>query len=443
MLSTYYDGSRYVLVDGGSLYANEQIPIHSSARQKWGFDLDSSYRAVSRDLTWLDSDVDDTDLIINIIWGGNKVLSSPWLRTYYQGYMEYAPNYYASILHSGLPVYVKDTPDISFVSSWRNTYNHYSHIDEWGSDWHEVSNNKVVVINDLQRTVKAGSEASPFGTAEIVYGADATPKVVHSRSGGYNKITTVYVENSYYGCGRFVGCDHIGDDPWHRSMIRNYDVNVVGSVTIKDRQPYDTHQSYTSDFTIDQQNPSNSYILVKPGGNTVTVRGVSQTAQSDVIFGLIGAPGDAYYSLTAGGNTIYGKTTPSGAIVLGAADFVVADYLAGGILTLYPNALKHADYSFGMVGFDLVNDATFRFGNSNLIHVPDEFVKVRAWADVYVTDVTLAGSGGSVTLHYLSGQYDAGDIITVPYVKLYDNFRMTIDGQTTLPMNFTDVPRVI
>ena len=129
--------------------------------------------------------------------------------------------------------------------------------------------------------------------------------------------------------------------------------------------------------------------------------------------------------------------------MLGATDFVVADYLTGGILTLYPNALKHYDPNFGMVGFDLENDATFRFGNSNLIHVPEEFVKVRAWADVYVTDVTLASSSDSVTLHYLSGQYDAGDIITVPYVKLYDNFRMTINGQTTLPMNFTDVPRVI
>ena len=129
--------------------------------------------------------------------------------------------------------------------------------------------------------------------------------------------------------------------------------------------------------------------------------------------------------------------------MLREADITIADYNVPGAITFYPNALKHADYNFGMVGFDLVNDATFRFGNSPLIHVPEEFVKVGAWADVYVTDVTLASSSDSVTLHYLSGSYKAGDTITVPYVKLYDNFRMTIDGQTTLPMNFTDVPRVI
>ena len=318
-----------------------------------------------------------------------------------------------------------------------------SHIDEWGSDWHGVNNNRVVVINDFTRTVKAGSEASPFGTTETVYGADATPRVVYSSSGGFNKITSIYVENSYYGCGRYTGCDHIGDDPWHRSMIRDYDVNVVGSVTIKDTRPYDAHQTYTSGFTIDQPNPSNSYILVKPGGNTVTVKGVSLIATSDAVFELQGAPTDTYYSLLAGGTTIYGKTTPSGSIVLREADITIADYNVPGAITFYPNALKHADYNFGMVGFDLENDATFRFGNTTLIHVPEDFVKVSAWADVYITDVTLSSSYESVTLHYLSGQYYAGDIIIVPNVKIYDNFRMTIDGQTTLPMNFTDVPRVI
>ena len=29
-------------------------------------------------------------------------------------------------------------------------------------------------------------------------------------------------------------------------------VNATGSVTIKDTRPYDAHQSYISDFTIDQ-----------------------------------------------------------------------------------------------------------------------------------------------------------------------------------------------
>ena len=456
MLRTHYDGSRYVLMDGGRLYAEEKNPTRPSG-QSWGyssverhkwpvrtswFSGDSSYSCSwsgnfgSSSRVCYGPDIDTSDLIRKIIWKGTH-------RYYYYGHMEYTPDYYESKLQSGLPIYVKQTPEISFVPSWRFPNQHFSHIDDWGSDWHRVNNNKVVVINDFTRTVRAGTLANPLGTTETVYGADATPMVEYRSSGGYNKITKIHVENSYYGCGRYTGCDHIGNSPWHRNMINNYQVNVVGSVTIKDRQPYDAHQLYTSDFAIDQHNPSNAYILVKPGGNTVTVKGVSSSPTSGIVFGLSGAPADTYYSLTASGTTIYGKTTPSGGIVLREADITIADYNVPGAITFYPNALKHADYNFGMVGFDLVNDATFRFGNSPLIHVPEEFVKVGAWADVYVSDVTLASSSDSVTLHYLSGSYKAGDTITVPYVKLYDDFRMTIDGQVTLPMNFTDVPRVI
>ena len=208
---------------------------------------------------------------------------------------------------------------------------------------------------------------------------------------------------------------------WHYAPVTHptsADIDVTGTVTIKDTRPYDSHSLYTGDFRQTLYNPSDTYLLVKPGGNTVTVKGVSSNPQSDIIFGLSGAPADTYYSLLASGTTIYGKTTAGGSIVLRETDITVSDYNVPGAITFYPNALKHADYNFGTVGFDLVNDATFRFGNTNLIHVPEEFVRVSAWANVYVTDVTLAGSGGSVILHYLSGQYDAWDVITVPYVKL-------------------------
>ena len=451
MLSTYYDGSRYVLVDGGDLY-----PSITSSTQRWAFEEVEHHQSPVR-YSWFRGDPDDscgwtgnfggrqrvcygpdidtTDLIRKVIWKTSR-------HHHDYGYVFYAPVYQDATLKTHLPVYIKDRPDISLEYNRDYcTEVYYGNFGRWTCRSDDV-NNKAIVIENVNYNMRVGSIDNPFGEAtSLSRGAEREVSLGVSSYSGYNKITRVAVLSDFDGCRG--GCGTTYSDPVYQSDRRNVTVNITGSVTIKDRQPYDAHQSYTSDFTIDQQNPSNSYILVKPGGNTVTVRGVSQTIQSDVIFGLIGAPGDAYYSLTAGGNTIYGKTTPSGAIVLGAADFVVADYLAGGILTLYPNALKHADYSFGMVGFDLVNDATFRFGNSPLIHVPEEFVKVRAWADVYVTDVTLANSRDSVTLHYLSGQYDAGDTITVPYVKLYDNFRMTINGQTTLPMNFTDVPRVI
>ena len=377
-------------------------------------------------------DIDPTDLIRKIIWKTSR-------GHYDYGYMFYAPVYNDATLKTHLPVYMKDRPDISLKYNGDYcTEVYYGNFGRWTCRSDAV-NNKAIVIENVNYNMMVGSIDNPFGEVMYTVAERAVSLGVSSYS-GYNKITSVAVTSDYDGCRG--GCGTTFSDPIYQGDRRNVTVKITGSVTIKDRQPYDAHQSYTSDFTIDQQNPSNAYILVKPGGNTVTVKGVSSSPASDIVFELQGAPADSYYSLTASGTTIYGKTTASGSIVLREGDITIADYNVPGAITFYPNALKHADYNFGMVGFDLVNDATFRFGNTPLIHVPDEFVKVSAWADVYISDVTLTSSYESVTLHYLSGQYYAGDIIIVPNVKIYDNFRMTIDGQTTLPMNFTDVPRV-
>ena len=454
MLSTYYDGSRYVLVDGGNLY-----PTTTSSKISWDFERVKSHASPvqyswfrgnpndscswtgnygSRKSVCYGPDIDTTDMIRKIIW---KYSSG-----YYDyGYMFYASGYNDATLKTHLPVYIKDRPDISLKYNGDYCTDVYYDGNPRGRNRYTcnelIVNNRAIVIDGLSYDIIAGSINNPFGeSSNLPRGVEREVSLGVRSSNGYNKITSVAVLSDYDGDRGSSACSYT--NPICSPDIRNVKVNTVGKVTIKDRQPYDAHQLYTSDFAIDQQNPSNAYILVKPGGNTVTVKGVSSSPASDVVFELQGAPADSYYSLTASGTTIYGKTTPSGSIVLREADITIADYNVPGAITFYPNALKHADYNFGMVGFDLVNDATFRFGNSPLINVPEEFVKVSAWADVYITDVTLTSSYESVTLHYLSGQYYAGDIIIVPNVKIYDNFRMTIDGQTTLPMNFTDVPRV-
>ena len=464
MLNTRYDGSRYVLVDGGSFYANE------NGERKWDFglghdgytsgfiryeDIDHSwyngdpnapYTTDTRStrLVYYGPDTDTSDLDRKIIW--RDALTCHGGQCFFDyGYLYYMPRYEDTTSHS-LPVYVKDPPDISFTTSrfWGN--HHYSSITNCCGDYdyNRVTNNRVVVINDLGFQYDTGvGGSSSDRTQTIDDGVDVSLVLQHSSYNGYNKITKVAAVVNYDQCqdSRVNGCGQGNDDPV--AIVRDIPIEGTGSVTIRDTRPYDAHSLHTGDFRQTLYNPSDTYLLVKPGGNTVTVKGVSSNPQSDIIFGLSGAPADTYYSMLVDGVTAYGKTTATGDIVLREADITIADYNVPGAITFYPNALKHADYNFGMVGFDLENDATFRFGNTPLIHVPDEFVKVRAWADVYVTDVTLSSSYESVTLHYLSGQYYAGDIIIVPNVKIYDNFRMTIDGQTTLPMNFTDVPRVI
>ena len=430
MLGTYYDGSRYVLVDDRSFYAT------TSGKTAWDYRSGhDGFRLQPRDWSWVggtmppvgicnrpcvlhDANDNSGDLIKKIIWTRDAS------RGYFEHeYFYYVPNYGEPKLQSGLPVYVKGNPSFSQTSASSS------------------SSSATVVLTNLDYSFDIGDSQNPYGTTKYPSGTYITNSfsLDSSYDRGYQKITKVAADVSFH-YKYWVSLGNPHNPPTNRPT--NGNIDVTGKVTIKDTRPYDTVATFTGDFERTLYNPSNTYLLVKPGGNTVTVKGVNLNQQSDIIFGLSGAPADTYYSMLVDGATTYGKTTPSGSIVLREGDITVSDYNVPGAITFYPNALKHADYSFGMVGFDLENDATFRFGNSPLIHVPEEFVKVRAWADVYVTDVTLAGSGGSVTLHYLSGQYDAGDIITVPYVKLYDSFRMTIDGQTTLPMNFTDVPRI-
>ena len=464
MLDTYYDGSRYVLVDGGSFYANE------NGERKWDFglgndgynsgfikyeDIDHSWYngdpnapyttdTSSTRLVYYGPDTDTSDLDRKIIW--RDALTCHGGKCFFDyGYLYYMPRYEHTTSHS-LPVYVKDTPDISFTINqvWNN--HHYSSITYCCGDYdyNRVTNNRVVVINDLGFQYDVGVGGSSSDRIQTIDdGVDVSLVLQHSRYNGYNKITKVAAVVNYDQCNdsRVNGCGQGNDDPV--SLVRDIPIEATGSVVIKDTRPYDAHSQYTGDFRQTFYNPSDTYLLVKPGGNTVAVNGVSSSPTSGIVFGLSGAPADTYYSLTASGTTIYGKTTPSGSIVLREADITIADYTIPGSITFYPNALKRYDPNFGMVGFDLENDATFRFGNTTLIHVPEDFVKVKAWADVYITDVTLASSSDSVTLHYLSGYYNVGNTITVPYVKIYDNLRMTIDGQITQPLNFTDVPRVI
>ena len=130
MLGTYYDGSRYVLVDGGSFYANE------NGERKWDFGLGNDgysgwvQKSALSD-SWYSSgpDIDDTDLDKKIIWQGN-CQGSPYNPTCYYsfGYLFYMPIYEHTTLQEHMPIYVKDTPDISFTTSRFWTNYHYSSI---------------------------------------------------------------------------------------------------------------------------------------------------------------------------------------------------------------------------------------------------------------------------------------------------------------------------
>ena len=122
MLGAYYDGSRYVLVDGGSFYASE------NGKRDWDFGLGSDgYTSgwirnspLVKQLHGIlvEVDIDQSDLDRKIIWQGNCQGSHYNPRCHYSfGYLFHMPKYEDTTLKTHLPVYVKDTPDISFTSS--------------------------------------------------------------------------------------------------------------------------------------------------------------------------------------------------------------------------------------------------------------------------------------------------------------------------------------
>ena len=321
MLGAYYDGSRYVLVDGGSFYANE------NGKRKWDFGLGNDgytsgfIRYADIDHSWYNGnpnapytidtrstryvyygpDTDTSDLDRKIIWRDSLTCYSG--RCFFDyGYLYYMPIYGDTMLHSNLPVYVKDTPDISFTSPlhWSNA--HYSSITYCCGhfDYNQVSNNRVAVINNVGFQYDIGDSGSSSDTIKaITTGVDASLVLEHNRHGGYNKITKVAAVVNYDICKDPTngGCGHANDDPVYPSI--DIPIEATGSVTIKDTRPYDAHSQYTGNFRQTFYNPSDTYLLVKPGGNTVTVKGVSSSPTSGIVFGLSGAPADTYYSLTA------------------------------------------------------------------------------------------------------------------------------------------------
>ena len=323
MLGTYYDGSRYVLVDNGAFYAT------TSGKTAWDYrtghdgfsNSDRVWSWVGGQQWWIgncnhpcvrfDSNDNPDDLIIKTIYSKNSYA--------YHGYFYYVPDYDEPKLQSGLPIYIKDTP------SYTQTHLPTS------------TSSASVVLTNVDYRFTQGTSLEPYG--EVMYPHDNDNYITTSfsldsrHSSGYNKITKVAADVSFdfrkwhaYGI-------------WHYAPVTyptSANIDVTGTVTIKDTQPYDTHSLYTGDFQQTLYNPSSTYLLVKPGGNTVTVKGVSSNPQSDIIFGLSGAPADTYYSMLVDGATTYGKTTPSGSIVVMEGDITVADYNVPGAITFYP-----------------------------------------------------------------------------------------------------------
>ena len=153
MLGTYYDGSRYVLVNNGAFYAT------TSGKTAWHYTFGhDGFSNSNRVWSWVggqqfwtgncnhpcvrfDSNDNPDDLIQKTLWSSTSY--------YHHGYFYYVPDYGELKLQSGLPVYIKDTPSYT-----------QTHLPTSASS-------ASVVLTNVDYRFTQGTSLDPYG--EVMY----------------------------------------------------------------------------------------------------------------------------------------------------------------------------------------------------------------------------------------------------------------------------------
>ncbi len=171
------------------------------------------------------------------------------------------------------------------------------------------------------------------------------------------------------------------------------------------------------------------YLIVKPNGATVTIRGAVFDPDTTPILEIEDLPPNTPFQIEKNGKTgVSGMTDNEGSIAISASQFQVNDVSVGGTLSLYQNSLSYRG-PFSTVVFDNVN------GQALHIHTPDDkiyvvyaYVNIPIVGDVGITDVYL---DHSLSLSYLQGNYTTGNNLKVPVIPGYHDINMKINGVPT------------
>ena len=476
LLDVTHDGRYFVLLEGKSIYGDRarNITLGWNQADTLSRVFDANFLNVTdiseanckpkRGTYWSQictgNDPYPDDLVVPII-----MQKSGYGGYYINHYHVKAYEY--DVSHSrDLPVYMKSNGAPSFTWTHIDTphggegihlYNSklkfemgngYNFPDAWsgfgvcGNCLTNVENNKPATSGEPITRYNSWSCSQPcyFRPSSTIQ--DVTVKFESYETGGYHKIHEVSAEAFYKKSTASPNrnCYHhsLSDIGRERCL---WGLNVVADLIIRDDAPYDLRNRYTYDFLSTYQNPANAYVIVEPAGNTVKIEGVSTVQHVAPFFEMRNVPRDTYYSISAGNDTTYGKTSHTGRIVVMPDEFSVDSYQDGGTITFYHDALKYANYNFGTAMFDLANNATLRIGNDVEINIPHDFVNIDIPMDVHASDITLINQNGTLALPYLTRSYTENDRMAIPYIPGYDSFRITFDGHITHPMNFTDVRR--
>ncbi len=204
------------------------------------------------------------------------------------------------------------------------------------------------------------------------------------------------------------------------SELAAYDKDVIMNDKIEFRDSFQAMYSFTSE---------QHYLVVKPNGATVTIRGAVFDSDVTSMLEITDLPPNTPFQIEKNGKTgVSGMTNYDGMITISASQFQINDASVGGTMRLYPDAPSYRG-SFSAVVFDNVNDQILRIHTQDdKIYVAHAYVNIPIVGDVEITDVYL---DNSLALSYLQGNYTTGNNLKVPVIPGYHDINMKINGVPT------------
>ena len=255
------------------------------------------------------------------------------------------------------------------------------------------------------------------------------------RSGAYLKINNIH-QDGEWGAG------------WHHSSsttqcwwynpqeicsYNDVDIKISSHVTIRDTAPFNASPPYHADFFHTYNSGSNSYVLLYPNGNTITLS--EMTTGTHPIISIDGLPADMYFKIDVPGEPLYyGKTSRAGTISLDTDDIAIDAPNHSATLTLYEGALTSmrvspSNVDLGTVLFDAPNGEVLLIGTDSEAYAPFIHATIPTTDGLLVSNTYINGTKGQVHLPYLDGLYLGNEELWVPNVPGFDSVGTEFDGQ--------------
>lgn len=222
---------------------------------------------------------------------------------------------------------------------------------------------------------------------------------------------------------------------------------TVGSpILYYDKSPVIDLLTFTNTFvgnTILTTAGKQYYLIAEPNGGTITITGITYNPSTPYLKITNIPPNIPYEIVKDGFVSASGLTPDNGPLTLLLTDVDIKGSqeitTTTGALHLYPDSLSYRG-AFSTAVFDNLNDKIITIPTvDDKVYVVHAYVQIPVMGSIAITNVslsagTLGTSLGALSLSYLDGNYNNGDLIKIPVIPGYLNINMEINGIPTITM---------